>query len=245
MARRLGLEAIEVRAEPGFAHPEELGAADRCWLRRALAGLDVSLHAPLYDINLASLNPRLAEASVAELSSCARLAADLGARILVVHPGYVPEDYPASYLVRAEAQMDFALRLLADRARVHGLRIALENKQRGRGHHFVHTAEQHAAWVDRVPGLTACVDFGHLHTLGLDPGAYTRVLGARVTHVHVHDNQGVSDAHLPLGDGTVPWPAVLAALGELDYAGTTVLELPTPEALRTSLDRLRAWGALP
>jgi len=46
LAHRLGLEAIEVRAEPGFAHPEELGAADRRGLRRALAGLDVSLHAP-------------------------------------------------------------------------------------------------------------------------------------------------------------------------------------------------------
>lgn len=242
LARELGLRAIELRAEPGFAHPDELGTGDRRWLRRVLAGLEVSLHVALHDLNPASLVPRVATASVAEISSCIDLAADLGAGVLVLHPGYVPEDQPSSYRGRAEAQMAFALQVLADKAHRHGVRLALENKQRGRGDHFVHTADQHAAWIDRVPGLTACVDVGHLHTLGLDPQAYLRFMGGRVAHVHLHDNRGAHDEHLALGDGTVPWPQVFASLDELGYEGTSVLELPTPEAVRTSLQRLSVWG---
>ena len=35
--------------------------------------------------------------------------------------------------------------------------------------------------------------------------------------MHIHDNMGVSDEHLPIGKGTVDFPAVLEALGSRRY----------------------------
>jgi sugar phosphate isomerase/epimerase len=37
-------------------------------------------------------------------------------------------------------------------------------------------------------------------------------LGERITYVHLHDNDGSGDQHLPLGQGNLPLLEVLAAL---------------------------------
>jgi sugar phosphate isomerase/epimerase len=43
--------------------------------------------------------------------------------------------------------------------------------------------------------------------------------------VHVHDNKGLKDEHLWPGDGTIPWPATVAALKALAAPPATVLEI--------------------
>ena len=47
-------------------------------------------------------------------------------------------------------------------------------------------------------------------------------LAERIADVHVKDMAG--DDVVPLGDGEVDWPAIVARLGELGYAGTFTLE---------------------
>jgi len=38
----------------------------------------------------------------------------------------------------------------------------------------------------------------------------------RVVHVHLHDNHGTKDEHLPAGQGTVDWKKVCRAIQYLD-----------------------------
>ena len=46
-----------------------------------------------------------------------------------------------------------------------------------------------------------------------------------VHHVHLHDNDGRSDLHLPPGAGTIDWAAVVLALKDAGYDGTITLEV--------------------
>ncbi|HAZ27832.1 TPA: hypothetical protein DCY67_04325 [Candidatus Acetothermia bacterium] len=242
LAADLGLGGVELRADPRAAHPAEMSPAARARLRQRLeaGGLWCTVHAPLYGVNLASPIQSLATASLAEVVHTVDLAADVGARQVVVHPGHVDEDYlPLDGEPElAWRRFSFALEVILARGRHRGVGVAVENKQRGRGWEMVYTPEDHARALSQFSDLGACLDFGHLHTVGGDPAGYVTALGERLVHVHLHDNRGERDEHLPLGRGGVAWRRALAVLEGGGYQGHIVLEIPDPEGLRESVAML-------
>lgn len=79
---------------------------------------------------------------------------------------------------------------------------------------------------------TICVDTGHTNEavpFGMpSAGDAIRMLGKEVTLLHLHDNNGTYDQHLPplMGDpGAVNWPDVFDALDEIGYQGIYNFEL--------------------
>jgi len=237
LAAELGLAAVELRADPGAAYPPGLGPDDRRRLRARLAeaNLGCTVHVPIYGVNLASPIPSLAAASLGEVVGAVDLARDLGASLVVLHPGHVDPDYLPLDGERDLAVRRFTWALEVVLARAGDLPVAVENKQRSRGWDMVHTPDEHRVFLDRFPTLRACLDVGHLHTAGGDVRAYVRALGDRLAHVHLHDNRGDRDDHLPLGQGGVDWRGALEALEGAGYRGLVVLEIPDPQALRDSV----------
>jgi len=49
--------------------------------------------------------------------------------------------------------------------------------------------------------------------------------GPRLRTLHLHDNYGEVDDHLPPGRGTIDWADLFAALAEVGYARPLQLEL--------------------
>ena len=86
----------------------------------------------------------------------------------------------------------------------------------------------------RYPSLMLTFDVGHAHisstaedqTVAVE---FIRRWGARIGHVHVSDNHGKRDEHLPLGKGTVDWNGVMAALMDTGYDQTITLEVFTEQ----------------
>jgi sugar phosphate isomerase/epimerase len=62
-------------------------------------------------------------------------------------------------------------------------------------------------------------------------------LGDRISHVHIHDNVGKKDEHLPLGKGTINWKQVMDKLS--DYKGIFVTEMSSIEEGIQCLEFLR------
>lgn len=239
LAVDLGLGGVELRADPRAAGPRDLAPEARERLREQFAerGLWTTVHAPIYDMNLSSPSPALSAAALGEVIQAVDLAADVGAQVVVVHPGHVDEDYLPldGERDRAWRRFSFAMDAILAHAGAREVQVALENKQRGRGWDMVHTPAEHLRALEQFPTLQACLDLGHLHTTSGDPAAYIAALTGRLVHVHLHDNRGDRDEHLPLGRGTVAWQPALAALDEARYAGPIVLEIPDPDGLRASL----------
>jgi sugar phosphate isomerase/epimerase len=101
----------------------------------------------------------------------------------------------------------------------------------------------------RLTDVRFCLDVGHAH-MGGGIAVALESMRERIVTAHIHDNHGEKDEHLGPFDGTVDWPATLAALPP---ETPLVLELrapevalgadqPEPAALletaRASLDRL-------
>ncbi|HEU69074.1 MAG TPA: sugar phosphate isomerase/epimerase [Candidatus Acetothermia bacterium] len=243
LAGELGLGGVELRTDPRAAFPPDLALAERRELRDRLAkaGLWCTVHVPIYGVNLASPFPSLAAASLGEVVEAVDLAADVGAELVVVHPGHVDPDFLPldGERERATQRFRFALEVILAWARRREVKVAVENKQRSPGWDMVHSAAEHRSVLDWFRTLGACLDFGHLHTLGGEPASYVAALGERLVHVHLHDNHGERDEHLPLGTGTVPWRVALAALAGRGYGGRIVLEIPDPAGVRKSVAVVR------
>ncbi len=241
LAQELGLGGVELRADPGIAHPDELSPFDRQRLRKLSSdGLKLSLHMPIHGVSLTWPVRSVAAASLGEVIRSLELAAEIGADVVIIHPGRLPEEYLPfpKWLERSRDLLRFALGLLLPRAEKLQVKIALENLGNGRDRGLVQTAEEHLAILSEFPGLWACFDLGHLHTLGGSPGEYIRALSSRLIHVHLHDNLGDWDAHLPLGEGNAPWRETLATLEENRFSGRIILEIPDPSGLRLSVQKI-------
>ena len=51
----------------------------------------------------------------------------------------------------------------------------------------------------------------------------------RIVHLHVSDNFGQRDDHLPIGSGSVRFAKILKALKKTGYEGTVTFEVFTPD----------------
>lgn len=112
---------------------------------------------------------------------------------------------------------------LAELAAKYNTGIALENMPS----RYPENAE---SLIEMVDPLTAygtvgvCWDTGHAHISHLNQGEELRRLGSRLHALHIQDNDGVSDHHMPPFFGTIDWHDVMDALHEIDYKGDFTFE---------------------
>lgn len=72
--------------------------------------------------------------------------------------------------------------------------------------------------------IGVCLDTGHVNVLREDIGEAVRCAGALLSVLHVHDNNGHSDAHCIPWQGTVDWNAFTRALSDVKFDGCISLE---------------------
>ena len=81
------------------------------------------------------------------------------------------------------------------------------------------------------PELGLTLDIGHGELLSQHNTSYSFIdrYPERISHVHIHDNRGGNtpgdDLHLPLGEGSIAFKPILAALHRAGYNKTITLEL--------------------
>ena len=81
------------------------------------------------------------------------------------------------------------------------------------------------------------LDVGHAVVSGYQPSEFINLLFDEIFHVHLHDNSGSVDEHLPLGQGTIDYVHVIQSLKQLDYQGVVTFEfsLEDPNSYRDYL----------
>lgn len=101
----------------------------------------------------------------------------------------------------------------------------------------------------QVPDARLLLDVGHTHlgAAGNRAGDFLDdpVLGSRLAHVHVSDNNGVGDLHLPPGSvrNGMDWQETVRMVRNHPYDGRITLEVfsPDPEYLLLSRKKLIQW----
>lgn len=78
------------------------------------------------------------------------------------------------------------------------------------------------------PEIDFLADLGHLNLFQRDPLDYLIEFKSRLSHIHMHDNDGLRDLHLPIGTGNIDWNELIKQLKTF-YDGTITLEIFSPD----------------
>jgi sugar phosphate isomerase/epimerase len=219
----------------------ELDSLDQALMQRtaqtlAATGVRPTVHAPFFDLNPGALDPLIRQVTFQRLSQALSVAGQLHARLVVVHPGVDKWRYPNLDQAWLSQAMAFFPPLI-EQAAACDCRLALENIYE----------ESPATLIQLVEGIGSewfghCFDAGHWHLFGRQPMAgWLDALGEKLFHLHLHDNHGRSDEHLPVGEGTIDFSPLQEKLRRLDPLPSITLEAHSPEHLRRSryqVDRL-------
>jgi len=237
LAADLGYHAFEVWVE--YLWDQDVPPA-RVGQAAAARELVLSLHGPQRDLNITSTNAGIRTESRRQYLAALDVAAELGAPIVVLHPGAMSStgDDPAAFWPLLE---DF-LYTAGERAARLGLRVGVEHMERRRLE-YATTPELVIAMLRRLghPALGLTLDLAHQFFNG-DELRLDRVL-PHVIHVHVSGSTR-DRVHVPLAEGIHPLRPALAALQQA-FGGVAVIEgYVRSRARETLADNLRVMTAL-
>jgi len=201
----------------------------------ATTKLGVTVHAPYGDLNLATLNDPIWRESIRQVRTCIEYASKITNRV-TIHPGYIS---PVGKLVPQkvwELQKE-ALRQIGKTAVEHSVLACLENMISTK-EFLCRQPEELIGMTEGIEGIGMTFDLGHANTVGKVNDFLYYV--HRAHHIHIHDNHGMSDEHLPLGAGTINWENAGKEIASR-YKGTVVIEGRSIEEARTSLQVFRRY----
>lgn len=245
---RAGFRQVEVSTAP-----HHLDVTDNAKVLEAAAllrgeGMRVlSLHAPFgHDVNFTSPEEHQRRRALDTLIRAADALAALHGRLYVIHPG--GEDQRWTW--DRERRLELAVKGLGTiwkACRERGLRLVVETPLP----HLLGGQIEDFSWIlERLPeeGTGICLDTSHA-SLGGNLLALVQRFGSRLLHVQASDNRGVTDDHLPPGEGLLDWSAVVGALRAVHYRGAFLLEVSGTGALEERLRRVAEavvrLGAIP
>ena len=165
------------------------------------------------------------------------LCALIGANALILHPSSLGLEGPSPH-------PDFpGIKRLASLAREKSVRLVLENTP-----NTMWTLDLVLDEIGDDPektNLGICIDVGHAY-ISQDAGRepirnYIERYRGQLVHLHLHDNFGDDDAHLPLREGSIDWQNLADTLKAIDYRGPAVLELQSQGDLLAAFTDARTY----
>lgn len=203
---------------------------------RAIEGIaPVAVHGCFGDLCPGSFDALVRDVTRERFEQSYRVAAALGARHLILHHGYVPHTSPPQGWIRRSVQ--FWQDYLADKDP--RMQVHLENL-------LEWDPDLISAVVKAIdcPNLDINLDIGHAHCNSrTSVVGWIEALGGLIGYVHLHDNHGVEDEHLGLGQGTIPLKDVCQALNAFAPEAIWALEAEGT-GLLDSVEWLDAHGFL-
>ncbi len=232
-----------IRPEVSFSHAvldtcgrEEFAAVAG---RLRAAGVPVTFHAPFIDLRPGAVDPEIRRVSVRRIEQVFALTPLFRPRVVVCHPAFDPR----YYISQEKAWLEGSIRTwrhFESLAREGGTRIALENV------YETHPEQLKPLLAALDPAVSCfCFDAGHANAFsqaGMDE--WMDALEGFLGHVHLHDNAGRTDEHLPVGDGNFPFPRFFERLRSLPRRPLLTVEAHSERNLWRAVDHLRAMGLL-
>ena len=189
------------------------------------AGLEVTVsHLPFYNFDMED-KEHLAYCNMMT-ERAIRASAHVGVKYAVVHPHRDPAKH-----IYIQRTIDI-LRPFVELGRELGVTLCVENM-------YTVTAEATRMMADALD-CGICWDVGHANFGGYDQYSGIMHCGERLKVLHLHDNNGKDDLHIPAFQGNIDWHEVMRALRDVKFEGELNFEVAVsriPDELRDTMYR--------
>jgi sugar phosphate isomerase/epimerase len=198
------------------------------------SGLRCTVHAPFLDLNPGALDEGVRRLSLSRYRALLDAASLLKPVAIVFHPGYDHWRYDGN----PRPWLDASLRTWPDvlekaSSACPEALLLIENI-------FERDPHSLAALLSEIdhPRFRFCFDTGHFLLFGQTPlDNWMGELGGRLAEIHLHDNRGSRDEHLPPGLGKFPFDDLFSLVDKLGISNDVLVtfEAHTREHLDQSL----------
>jgi sugar phosphate isomerase/epimerase len=230
---RLGFDYVEIGIEEPKATPRILMSQRDDILNLLSANAMFALGHTAYWVNFGSSHEKARRGWIEEAKDMIHVASKLNLGLLNFHfysrlgTVGVTEESRNIFLENFTSSM----RELTQFAKTEKVDLMLENVPSEEGHpleSIVYFSEVMRA----IPELRFHLDAPHAFIENDMKGIrdYIDAFGERLAHIHLHDNHGKHDEHLPLGQGKIDFRKVVKLLKEINYDKTITFEVFTSHA---------------
>lgn len=175
-------------------------------------------HGPFNEICPCAIDPKVKALSMERYNQAYQLMDSYGLKKLILHGGFVPNVYFPEWYI--EQSIAFWKDFLADKPV--DFTLCLENVMEPEPSYL----------VDIVAGIDdqrcrLCLDTGHANVEKISTvpiPEWVKAFAPYLSHVHLHNNDGVWDWHKNLAEGTIPMTEVLDLLDELAPSASFTFE---------------------
>jgi len=198
------------------------------------AGLRVTFHAPFMDLRPGAIDPRIRRVSEERIMQVLALADYFRPVSIVCHPSFDDRYYVSTEDQWLENSI-LTWEALLSRAGDVPVLLVLENvyeKGPGQLHRLLTSLSS--------PHCGFCFDTGHFNAFAREPLTdWIAAMAPFLRQVHIHDNHGQADEHLPVGDGSFPFGEFTRMLREKGLRPIVTIEAHNEKNLVKSIENMQ------
>ncbi|HTG00422.1 MAG TPA: sugar phosphate isomerase/epimerase [Nitrospirota bacterium] len=198
----------------------------------------LTLHAPFMDLNPGAVDSMVRSVTQVRFRQLLNAAAIFKPRAAVFHAAYDRWRYAGRTDVWLENSVATWTQVMETAAKT-GLRVAVENV-------FDEQPDALRLLIEKInsPDFGFCFDTGHCNLFSRVPLArWFEALGKHLIEVHLHDNDGTSDAHWAMGRGSVDFEAFFSLLHAHAPKPVYTIEAHDAADIEASLSRVKNFMA--
>lgn len=199
-------------------------------------GIEIFVHAPFSDLNIASLNEGIREETLSQIFWAIETADFLESELVTLHTG---RPSPVSMSFR-EAAWEKNLKSMGEIVKFGSdfeLKLCLENMPNFPGA-FCCEIDELQSVLEQNPGLYLTLDIAHAHTCG-DEIEFIKNFKDKMLHVHLHDNLRDNDSHSAVGEGDIDFKRVMSHLK--DFTGCGIIEAKSEDGAAQSMQKFEEY----
>ena len=202
-------------------------------------GLKITFHAPFMDLRPGALDNKIRQATIDRIKQAFDLAPYFHPIKITCHASF-DDRY---YVFGDDLWLESSVKTWSELIKVaedHKTIIALEN-----------IYEKNPRILRRLfdvlssESICFCFDTGHFNVFSYEPlSVWMKELGKYLGHLHLHDNLGQRDEHLPVEEGTFPFNELLQYLQKMKLKPTVTLEAHNADSLWQSINNIKSMELL-
>ena len=191
-----------------------------------------TLHGAFFDVIPFSKDKKIREISMRRIDQSIEVARKLGAVAVVFHTNFNPFLNTVEYMnCWIEENARIWSTILEDNTDIN---IYIENMF----DKSPDVLKGLAKALCKYDNFGVCLDYGHVSISKVSPKEWINSLGEYVKHIHINDNDLLSDLHLSWGDGKVDRRLFYEAYEEIMPNATVLIENASIESQVKSLKKL-------
>ncbi len=157
--------------------------------------LKYTLHCPLTDLNLSSFREKIRKVSLEFVKDILETAVKVDANLIVLHPGYCVFKYDYEKALNSLIKSLKELNNIQDEFNI---QITIENMP---SYDMFMFRKPDKEIIENLGDLRITFDIGHSF-LNKNISDFFKI-SDKIAHIHIHDNNGEFDEHLPIGKGKI------------------------------------------